>query len=107
MRVGSGSVVWDLPLENNGYHYLDYGGRVISSQESAPPVSLAVNYLLGEEEELSLLRTLTLSFRLDYRPWNESRVCRPHHGPLLPSDHQSYCDATGMYCTSDNLFTIN
>ncbi|GAT25831.1 capsule-associated protein Cap1 [Aspergillus luchuensis] len=41
MRVGSGSVVWDLPLENNGYHYLDYGGRVISSQESAPPVSLA------------------------------------------------------------------
>lgn len=49
MRVGSGSVVWDLPLENNGYHYLDYGGRVISSQESAPPVSLAVNYLLGEE----------------------------------------------------------
>ena len=25
-----------LPLENNGYHYFDYGGRVISSQESAP-----------------------------------------------------------------------
>ncbi|CAK38685.1 uncharacterized protein BO96DRAFT_387361 [Aspergillus niger CBS 101883] len=31
-----------------------------------------------------------------YRPWNESRVCRPHHGPLPPSDHQSYFDATGM-----------